>query len=468
MTRFEAGRQPLGVRRLFASASLNVLASVGSAVAGLFATGLMARSLPVDDFGRVMLMVTATNAFAIFEGLRPVVIFRVARRDGDPSALFRATGRVNALMAGVTLACLVIAAIAGARTGLPGAAWLALAATVLVFFGVMQYWSFLDAEDDTIFTGLSRGVAWMLLYSTFAGLAAAQAGVAAFAVALLAMNLGLLLALRTRFVWLGLAARYRQPGADIGVRELLRPAIDNILFNLSAVTINLADRAAVGYGMGAARAGLYAGPSELMLRAGGLIRAAMQVVLPWAARQSEADGHRQRLWLAATTGALVTAGGLCVVVLATRGDLTALLLGERFRQTADLLGLFGIGVLVSALGYTSIAYLNARGDFRTQRRYYGWSALVLVIGVALAARSGELLPVALAFLLARGVDLLLVARVLKECAAADRRRFGVTGAALTAALVAAWFDAPFAALLGLLAVVIVGARLLRPAGGRPA
>jgi O-antigen/teichoic acid export membrane protein len=215
-------------------------------------------------------------------------------------------------------------------------------------------------------------------------------------------------------------------------------AINNIAFNLSAVTINVVDRAIVGATLGAGPAGLYSGPSELALRASGLVRAAVQVILPWAARQGDEAGRRQRIWLAATTMLVLIAGAGCAGVLLVRHEIATLLLGRSFRTTGDLLGLFSITVLMSALGYACIVYLNARGNFSTQRRLYGIAAVALVIGALYGAKQGSLTLVAMAFVMARSVDLVLVATILRECQSEDVRRFLLLGALMTSSLACAW------------------------------
>lgn len=448
--------EPHGLRRLATSASINVAVSVMAAVAGLLATGIMARELPVDQFGRVLLLLTAVNAIAIFEGLRPVVIFRVAAGVGDPSALFKAAYRVNIAMAGVALWCVAIAAWLIRLDQIGVAFWIAFAFTVAAFFVVVQYWSFLDAESDTVFPGIARGCNWILVYALFCALAVLQAELSWFAAVMLIATLALAVSLRWRFARLGLNGRYATGAAPLPLSELLRPVANNVAFNVSAVTINVADRGVVAALMGAGPAGAYAGPSELALRAGGLVRAAMQVVLPWAARQSDEPGRRQRIWLVAMHFIGVAATLSTLPLMLFREQLAVLLLGTAFSEVGDLLGLFTLGAVVSTIGYASIAYLNARGDFSTQRRLYAWSAVVLIVAATLAAYYGSLTLVAAAFLLARSVDLLIAFVVLRECESADRRALVAMGIAYAAAVAAAWSgQAALASLAG--AAVILGA-----------
>lgn len=398
----------------------------------------MARQLPIDELGRVLLLVAAANAFAIFEGLRPVVIVRVARSPADWSALFAASARVNLMMAALTLVVLVAARLSKLGAALPDGAFWALGASVPAFFTMMQFWSFLDAAADTVFTGMARGLGWTALYGSFAGLAVLGAGIREYAIALLAMHVVLALVFRHRLKRVRQSAVPQAPATPVPMRALLGPALNNVAFNVSAVTINLIDRAVVGATLGAAAAGRYAGPAELALRANGLVRAAVQVVLPWAARQSDRPGHREGLWLSATSLLLVVAGTACAIVLGMRDAVSLLLLGEAFRDAGDLLGLFSISVVTSVLGYACIVYLNAQGDFRTQRRLYSGAAVALVLGLLAAVRSGDLVVVAGTFLAARCADLLLVALVLRQCRPRDAAHFLALGVLVMAQLLLGW------------------------------
>ncbi len=436
MTAGNGGSYHGGVKRLFAAVSVNLLSSVIAAVAGLGATAFMARQMSIDEFGRILLLLTVATAFAIFEGQRPVVIHRVAAGTGGSGALFHTAARVNALMVLVTITCLIGALAAGAAADLPLVADIALAVTVVVFFVAMQYWSFLDAEQDTIFTGLIRSICWIFLYLSFSIAAFLGLGLAYYTIALLAMHVLLAGIFWLRFRWLGLAHKYGRENWGEGCDDLLRPAISNIIFNGCAVTINVADRMIVGSILGARPAGLYSGPSELALRAVGLVRAGVQVVLPWAARQSKSD--QQRYWLFSVAAILIAVGTGASILLLGREPIAGFLLGPAFLETGDLLGIFGIGIVFSTLGYACIVQFNAHGDFSTQRRLYVVAAIVLVSAAAWGAIEGKLIYVAMAYLLARSVDLALLAILLRRCPVRARLWFSSLAITMALAFGAAW------------------------------
>lgn len=425
-----------GVQRLLAAMSANVLGTLLAAIAGVGATAVMARNLPVAEFGKVLLLLTAVNGFAIFEGLRPVVIHRVAMTPESPRSLFQAAMKINVGMALVTLACLNLILWAGISNSLPPFSGVLLGAIAVAFFIVMQIWTFLDAEQETVFTGISRALCWTLLYTSFGIFALTNVSIVYYIVSLLAMHVLLLIIMAARFSKLGLSKKYIGHSDDLRVGSLLRPAISNIIFNVSAVTINVADRSLVGAIMGSRNAGFYAAPSELALRAVGLVRAATQVILPWAARLSDRD--QEKYWSFGTLLSAVVVGSGCVILLLMRESVAVLFLGEKFRSTSDLLGIFSLGILTSTIGYLCIAQLNSRGDFITQRRLYVAAATILVMGATTGAYMNSLTFVALSFLVARGVDLVLLLLLVRHQPIIVRSYFAAIAAILTLALVAGW------------------------------
>lgn len=452
MTSDEVQRGAGSGGRLVASMSINMVAAVATAIAGVLATGFMARAMPIDRFGSVLLLLTLVTAFAVFEGQRPVVIQRVAAGQFPVPALFRESARINAVIAAGVAALFILVAVVFPAAGIGQLELAILVATIACFFGSSQYAMFLDAEQDTSFTGLARSACWIGLYVSLAILAALGAAIAAFGAAMLAMYLVLWAVLVMRYRTIRRAELNDAPSPQLST-GLLAPALSNVLFNACAVTISLADRAIVSAAMGAGAAGRYAGPSELALRGLGLVRAAVQVVLPWAARL---PGQAQdTAWARATLVIAFVAGGVASIAILARDALVVLLLGEKFRLDGDLLGIFIAGAALSTLGYVAIVRLNARGNFSSQRNAYAVGAAILLIGAPLAAQTGNLVAVGTAFLLARSVDLWLLVENLRSCGGMPRALFLILLTTLALATGAAFADWPVAT-----AVALSGAGVL--------
>lgn len=438
---------PVTLGASFRSAVVNVLASAGSALAGLMATAVMTRYMDLETFGAAVLLVSGVNALAIFEGLRPVVIYRLADPSSHWPTLFHSTARINTSIAASILALGTLLHSVGITSFLSSATASLFALTIPTFFALMQYWIFLDALGDTAFTGLARSIAWTILYAAFAALALLGSRLEVFALTLLLMNLALFVVLRVRFEAIRPATAVdglHIAGTPTETHRLFRAAANTIIFNIAAVTINLADRVIIGSIRGSNVLGNYAGPAEIVLRANGLIRAGLQVFLPWAAQQRDDITTKHRYWVASIT-LLTTIGGIgCSLCLCWRDNLAIAILGARFADAGDLLGIFVAALLVSSFGYVCILFLNSIGNFHTQRTLYLFGAgSLLSVGVPVAY-FGRVETLALVFLSARCVDLIMAHLILTSHQTVGRRRLYSLFSLTLVQFCFGWLKAPLA------------------------
>lgn len=423
------------------SAAINIAAVVCSAVAGVVATSVLARNLPVEDFGRISILIAALNAVAIFEGLRPVVIVETARARFSFPVLYLAARRILfsiALTIGIVFATASLL-VPGLYLGAVNT--MLLVAAVLAFFVAVLEWAFLDARGETAFTGMARAGVWTL---TFAALAIESFFSPAFewyVFTLAAMNFGLALVLHRRLDARSSIGRRKVDPAV--VRQLIRPMLENIATNISSVTINVTDRLVVGATLGAAAAGRYAGQQEFATKPAALVRAFTQVLLPTAAKISSDLPRLGRLWFG-TTGVILAMSSIAAIVsVVWRETIVAWLLGDSFVPYADIFGVLISAFPLTLTGYFSVVCLNACGDFVSQRRWYAAAAAVLLVAVYPVARLQGILGVAVLFLIVRCVDLILLRQAIHLLNAASCARQLITGCAACAlGLTLAWFHEP--------------------------
>lgn len=428
------------------SAAINIAAVVCTAVAGVIATSVLARNLPVEDFGRVSILIAALNAVAIFEGLRPVVIVETARGRFEFGRLHAAARQILlsiAVIMGV-LVTVVSLTIPGLYLGALNTVLLVMA--IVAFFIAVLEWAFLDANGETSFTGIARAGAWTL---TFAALAIESFFAPAFewyVFTLAFMNFGLAFVFHRR-----LAVRRNMKAEPVDrtvMRTLMRPMLENIVTNISSVTINVADRLVIGASLGAAAAGRYAGQQEFATKPAALVRALTQVLLPTAARISSDTPRLARLWFGATGAVLAVSSTGAVIAVAFREVIVAWLLGAPFAPYADVFGTLVSAFPLTLLGYFAALCLNACGDFVSQRRWYAAAAGVLLASIYPVAIGEGILGVAVLFLVIRCVDLILLAKAMHRLNAGNVARKLSSGCVVSAlALVLAWLDRPVIAVV---------------------
>jgi O-antigen/teichoic acid export membrane protein len=394
------------------SIAVNVSAVSLAAIFGLVATSAMARNLPPAEFGRVMILIAALNAVAIFEGLRPVVIYEVSKENFDLSELRKSARRILLTIAGALIVMLVLASVAFPALQLTAIDITLIAITVIAFFIAVLEWAFLDGFGDTAYTGAIRGGAWALAYAFLALASNLTREFTWYVCVLAAMNVGLAIIYHLRL-------RGRVPEIDAvrpppETRSLLGRMMQNVATNVSSVVINTSDRLIIGAVMGAAWAGRYSGQNELATKPSAFARAMAQVLLPVMARLGSEPERMARLWYGVTSGLLALALVTVVPAIALRKEIVALILGGEFARYADVFGMLAMTIPITVLGYLAVVCLNATGDFHSQKRWYAVGAVIMLAGTLVAAKYGGILEVAKVYVLVRGVDAVLVTVVVRR------------------------------------------------------
>lgn len=393
------------MNRVIASVAANLGAAIVAALVGLLSTVLMARWMSLDAFGFVMVLLIAFNAIAALDGLRPVVVYEASNTPHGKRALASASlraaiGLATCVGAAATLIC---AAVALDRLGWIGT--IAFAAALALYFPISVYWGLLDAQGRTAFTGVARSVAWSAIYCTFVALAVTQAPIALYAVGLAAMNAGLLVVFRQQ---LRGVVESGDPGNGSAITgRLMRQALNNVSFNLSALVLGSIDRLALAAVNGMTSVGLYSGPYELATKPSALFRVVTLVLFPEAARRHAGGDNLACSWARGTALTFWLVSVAVAVAVALRDELIIFVLGAKFAEAADAFGMLMIGFSLVVLGYACGIVLNAQGNFSLQRTCYGATALATA-AAAWPLVSIGLLGAAVLYLLSRLVDPVLL------------------------------------------------------------
>lgn len=446
------------------SLTVNTIGVVAVAAAGFAAMLVLARRLPVEAFGAVSVSLMVANAVAVFDGVRPVVVYEATRTDVSLPALHRTVWRL--FLAIGAIATLVTLGVAGAlwraQIGIAGLALLGLA--VFLYFPAACNWGFLDARNDTAFTGLARSAAWVAVYAAYIATAFVSANPALYLVPLVAMNAGLALAYRIR---LGPPGTGAVGGRSPASREILRRSLDNLGVNVAATTIGTIDRVVLSAMSGMHGVGLYSAQYELATKPQALLRVANAVLFPAAAKMHASGRSVHEPWLRMTLAGSQALAALVALLVGAREPIVATLLGPAYAAHADVFGLLVVAFVLQFFGYACPVLLNAQGDFSSQRRLYLWAAAAMAIAVAPVTHAFGIVGLAGLYLAVRGVDLLLFARTLASTGL--RPRASVLSLHLLvagAALALAWSASVPATLIGAAASGLAAATLLRMPSSR--
>lgn len=439
------------------SLSANALGVMAVAAAGFIAMLVLARRLPVENFGTVSVSLMVANAVAVFDGVRPVVVFEATRANISLSALHASVTRLfmwtAAIATFVTLA--VAASLWRDQIGMAGLALLGL--TVFLYFPAACNWGFLDARNDTVFTGIARSAAWVTVYVVFILLAFVSVNPVWYLVPLAGMNAILALAYRLRLGVLPTIAGARAPSS----RELLRRSMDNLGVNIAATTIGTIDRVVLSAVAGMRDVGLYSAQFELSTKPSALLRVANSVLFP-AAAAIHADGRSLTVpWLRMTLAGSQALVAAAAVAISLRQEIIALLLGPEYARYSDVFGFLMIALALQFFGYACPVLLNARGDFALQRRLYLVAAVAMAASAVPVTSSFGIVGLAALYLAVRSVDLVMFFMTLRSASVKPKAGpLWIHFAIATSTLMMAWSGSPAWTLFGAAMSALTAAALL--------
>jgi O-antigen/teichoic acid export membrane protein len=206
------------------------------------------------------------------------------------------------------------------------------------------------------------------------------------------------------------------------------------------VTIGVSDRLAIGAMLGSSQAALYSAPYEFATKPIALVRSLAQVLYPGAVRLKQVDSI-DKDWFRITAPIVLLSIVGCTVDICFRHSLVTLMLGQKYLDSADVFGILALSFWMTTFGYAANVYLNAHGDFVTQRRFYDWAAGAMLLGVLPAVHFGGIEGVACLYALVRSVDLALGALVWRRVAGPRWRVHAIwISVAVIATLIAAWMQ----------------------------
>jgi len=411
--------------RLFRRNALGVYAVYGaSMVSGLVVTPIVLHALGDETFGLWSFIVSVTMYLAVLDfGLGPSVVRLTAEARG------REAPDETSAVASVALALYAMIGAVTIVAGL-GLSWLvpllieipddlvfeARLATFLVVIGLAArfplglFYNLLGGHQRLDVQNLGNFVGTVLYALLVAVLVPRGGGLVLLAVLTLAVTVFRLtlplLWIRREFPQLRLRRVYVTRAR---MRELASISWSNFLVHLANKVVFSTDIVVVGIVLGAREAAIYAIASRLFQLAFGLASVLTGLLYPaFAEYEGAGEEERQRrLLLGGLRGGSAAAFVLALPLLAIPEQLITGWLGEGYEDSAPVLALLALGVLLHQPLWLLTQYLVARGRQQAMARLLVTAAganVLLSIGLALTVGTWG---VALATLLADGAALAL-------------------------------------------------------------
>lgn len=424
-------RAKLRARALFVSLTQILGSNALVGLAGLATLPILARNLGPATYGRFSLFVAILGVLSSLDFARPVLVRELAA--GAPPDAGRRLERLSPTSA-LLLAPLSFAAGLALDGVLVG---VALAAGASLYALASTPYARLAADGRVGAASAVRNVLWTAALGAVAFFTFDAPSFHAVVWPFVAANAAILVAL----------GRLAAPAAGLSVaapslsvlREHASAARDVIGFGAAGAVVVAADRALLARAAPAAELGHYGAQYDLATKVNILSTALGTVLYPLLARL-----HRERGFEAAARTFVRLASWIALgyfVLLAAlivfQREVVLVVLGPDFERQAAVYGPLLVGVFLHLFGFLVAPWQRACGDFGTQRRAYGWAALLMVavglVAIPLWGARGAVLT----YLVARTAELVLVASVVRSLprAVLPRRRVALL-AAMTLALAA--------------------------------
>jgi O-antigen/teichoic acid export membrane protein len=417
-------------RKLFSDIGAVAGATIVLALVGAAATIALAHLLPVEQFGKVSILLLAFNLTSTFDAVRPVTIYFANRYVNQPQETFACIFWLNAGIGGTLAVALTGVAFATSIEILQRGEVMCLAGVFLLALLHSAYWGWADAHGLVAGTALIRSLTLIVVYVAFV--------LAATAVML------------TSCWWLchsrQLATGVSRPNSSI-MKAIGAEVRRSMQFNIATLILATTDRLAIYSISGSRMLGIYSGHFDLATKPMALLRAVQSALNPHLTR---AVADNKDIFPLVASATKVLFGALSVVVWIAvffRESITRVLLGSDYVSHAEVFAAVVLAQCFVLLGYSSNLFLNSSGDFRVQKTYYSFAAVAMLLLVVPATYMVGLTGVAIVYLVVRTVDVgLLRAAVRTLGRDAITPKIVLTAVTWCGAGLSAWLQLPGACL----------------------
>lgn len=392
--------------RLRWSISINVVSMGGAGIVGFVATVALARLLPPREFALLTFALVVFNAIGVIDGLRPVVVFLTHQPDICQSSLRQVLFRLFSAIGAFAIAAIFLLGFIFLRRQVDIATMMLFAISCGLYFPLSYYWGILDANGQTWYTGFVRALGWIFCYIALVLVATLGGGPIGFALCLMTLNLVLIITCRMREPPAVFQPSNR-PKNVVSTWHCLRLSINNVLTNLGAVTLNIADRFLAPSVVGLGPSAPYAAFSEIATKPAVLFRVVAAVIYPWSVRRVVDNRASLNIFLELLWAMFFALEAIALTIAAFRAPVAHALFGAKYAADADLLLPLILALPFGVFGYGCPVILNSHGNFQTQRRVYLTGAAIAIGILIFGAVQAGIYGIAWGYLGTRFTDVAL-------------------------------------------------------------
>ncbi len=345
----------------------------------------LARLLVPADFGLYAIVVAVSSGLLIFKdlGLCDAIIQWPSLTDRQVSSLFW----VNLGMSVAVAACLaVIAPVLSRVYGEPRLAGIVVVWSLTIIFGGLSAQHLALLKRAMLFAGISKLSMTAAMSSNIGAVALAWHGAGYWALVVReVMNEAVI----ATGAWVLCRWRPQRPSRHSGIAPMLVFGGHSVVsFVIRRTTRNL-DRTLLGWRFGPVVTGYYHMAFELAAMFTALITEPLRnVAVSSLSRLREQPERFRQHYLKAIRGVALASFAATAVLVATSGDLVAIILGPKWQRAGDILRILGLTAGVSAIYMTNIWLHFSLGRADRMVRWTVLEAALIGAGVTAGLRFG--------------------------------------------------------------------------------
>ncbi len=372
-------------------------------ITGLACLPLLFRNLGAATYGQLSLFLLFLGLLSSLDIARPTLVVELSS-DGN-------TRRVSQLqsLAGVSQCLLVPIALALGIWILGPSAGIALAIAIWLFIAASTPYAILAARGRVGVAAATRNYAWAAAFIVATALSFGGLSVQAYLWPFAVANL-IILVCNRRLAGPEAGPIFIRPRLELFTRFRAR-SLDIILLSLATAVLVSADKLILKANFSEETFGQYSAQYDLAIKINILSTALGTVLFPAFSRLFAKGGLelagkrfvRQLSWI--VTGYFL----VLVLLLIFSEEVLRLVLGAEALTMRAIYPLMLFGIFLALFGHLITPWQRACGDFRTHRRIYSFSAVLMVLVGLIAIPLWGPPGAVLTFLVARVADLLLIA-----------------------------------------------------------
>ncbi len=377
-------------------------------VVGVLSLPFLARNLGPSGYGHFSLFLTGLGLLSSLDIARPTLIreFSGVESPAEKRKLLALMSMSQLLLA--PLSFLLGAWFFGVLAGL------ALACGVFFFIAASSPFALLAAEGRVGLAVAVRNIGWAVAFALATGLSFLQLPPHVYLWPFVAANVGIF-AVNRRLAGAGRVPLFVRPDLSLLGRYRER-SLDIFGLSLAVAVVVSADKLMLERSASAEVFGAYTAQYDLATKINLLSTALGTVLFPLFASQFATQGFESaaRRFIGQLTRIVPAYWAVLMVLLWFNESIVSLMLGAEFTSEVRIYPLMLVGVFLALFGHLLTPWQRACGDFRTHRRAYALSAVLMLAVGAYAIPSFGAAGAVAAYLTARIADLLLIATELKR------------------------------------------------------